>query len=127
MPRLTIDDLKKLREQTAGAIALRAGTARARVTIHMGTCGIAAGAREVMAALLGQIEQQGVADVMVTTSGCAGLCSREPMATVEVLGQAPVKYVNLTPEGIQQVFRRHVLGGDVVTESALAAGCETTG
>ncbi len=53
MPRLTIDDLKKMREQTAGAIALRAGTARARVTVHMGTCGIAAGAREVMAALLG--------------------------------------------------------------------------
>ena len=66
----------------------------------MGTCGIAAGAREVMAALLGEIERQGVTDVLVTTSGCAGLCSREPMATVEVLGQAPVKYANLTPEGI---------------------------
>ncbi len=127
MPRLTIDDLKKMRDQTAGAIALRAGTARARVTVHMGTCGIAAGAREVMAALLMEIESQGVTDVMVTTSGCAGLCSREPMATVEVLGQAPVKYVNLTPRDIQEVFRRHVLGGDVVTESALAAGCETTG
>ena len=127
MPRLTIDDLKKMREQTAGAIALRAGTARARVTVHMGTCGIAAGAREVMAALLAAIESQGVTDVMVTTSGCAGLCSREPMATVEVQGQAPVKYVNLTPRDIQEVFRRHVLGGDVVTESALAAGCETTG
>jgi NADP-reducing hydrogenase subunit HndB len=127
MPRLTIDDLKKMRDETSGAIALRAGTARARVTVHMGTCGIAAGAREVMAALLKEIESQGVTDVMVTTSGCAGLCSREPMATVEVLGQAPVKYVNLTPRDIQEVFRRHVLGGDVVTESALAAGCETTG
>jgi NADP-reducing hydrogenase subunit HndB len=127
MPRLTIDDLKKMRDETAGAIALRAGSARAKVTVHMGTCGIAAGARDVMAALLAEIERQGVADVMVTTSGCAGLCSREPMATVEVRGQAPVKYVNLTPEAIEQVFRRHVLGGDVVTESALAAGCETTG
>lgn len=127
MPRLTIDDLKKMREETAGAIALRAGTARARVTVHMGTCGIAAGAREVMAALLAEIERQGVTDVMVMASGCAGLCSREPMASVEVQGQAPVTYVNLTPRDIQEVFRRHVLGGDVVTESALAAGCETTG
>jgi len=127
MPRLTIDDLKKLREQTAGAIALRAGTARARVTVHMGTCGIAAGAREVMAALLGEIETRGATDVLVTTSGCAGLCSREPMATVEVLGQAPVKYANLTPEKMAQVFERHVLGGEVVTDAALAAGCETTG
>jgi len=127
MPRLTIDDLKKLRDQRAGAIALRAGSARARVTIHMGTCGIAAGAREVMAALLKAIEDQGVTDVVVTTSGCAGLCSREPMATVEVRAQAPVKYVNLTPERIVQVFQRHVLGGEVVTDAALAAGCETTG
>jgi len=127
MPRLTIDDLKMMRDQTAGAIALRAGTARAKVTIHMGTCGIAAGAREVMAALLKEIEQQGVSDVLVTTSGCAGLCSREPMATVEVRSQAPVKYVNLTPDKMVQVFRLHILGGDIVADAALAAGCETTG
>lgn len=127
MPRLTIDDLKKLRDDSAGAIALRAGTARAKVTVHMGTCGIAAGAREVMAALLKEIEARGVTDVLVTTSGCAGLCSREPMATVEVRAQAPVKYVNLTPDKMAQVFRQHVLGGDVVTDAALAAGCETTG
>jgi NADP-reducing hydrogenase subunit HndB len=127
MPRLTIDDLKKMRDQTAGAIALRAGAARAKVTIHMGTCGIAAGARDVMAALLEDIEGQGVTDVMVVTSGCAGLCSREPMATVDVRGQAPVKYVNLTPEKMVQVFRQHVLGGEVVADAALAAGCETTG
>jgi NADP-reducing hydrogenase subunit HndB len=127
MPRLTIDDLKKLRDQSAGAIALRAGTARAKVTVHMGTCGIAAGARDVMAALLAAIEEQGVTDVMVTTSGCAGLCSREPMATVEVRSQAPVKYVNLTPEKIVQVLTMHVLGGEVVADAALAAGCETTG
>ena len=59
MPKLTIDDLKTMRDQTAGAIALRAGTARAKVTVHMGTCGIAAGAREVMAALLKEIEAAG--------------------------------------------------------------------
>jgi NADP-reducing hydrogenase subunit HndB len=127
MPRLTIDDLKKLRDDTAGALALRAGTSRAKVTVHMGTCGIAAGAREVMAALLKEIEAQGVTDVLVTTSGCAGLCSREPMATVEVRSQSPVKYVNLTPEKMARVFRQHVLGGEVVTDAALAAGCETTG
>ena len=127
MPRLTIDDLKTLRDRAAGAIALRTGPARAKVTVHMGTCGIAAGAREVMAALLTEIEAQGVTDVIVTTSGCAGLCSREPMATVEVLSQAPVKYVNLTPDRMVQVFRAHVLGGEVVAESALAAGRETNG
>jgi NADP-reducing hydrogenase subunit HndB len=127
MPKLTIDDLKRMRETCAPGIALRTGTARAKVTLHMGTCGIAAGARDVMAALLREIEAQAVSDVIVTTSGCAGLCSREPMATVEVRSQSPVKYVNLTPEKMVTVFRQHVLGGEIVMDSALAAGCETTG
>ena len=127
MARLTIDDLKQMRERAAPTLTLRTGTARAKVTIHMGTCGIAAGARDVMAALLDEIEHQGITDVIVTTSGCAGLCSREPMATVEIRNGAPVKYVDLTPETILTVLRQHVLGGVIVLDSALAAGCETTG
>lgn len=126
MPRLTIDDLKKMRDEAAPRLALRAGTARARITVHMGTCGIAAGAREVMAALLREIEAAGVTDVVVTTSGCAGLCSREPMATVERRGEPPVKYVNLTPERMAAIFTRHVVGGTVVVDAALGTGCETT-
>jgi NADP-reducing hydrogenase subunit HndB len=93
----------------------------------MGTCGIAAGAREVMGALLAEIENLKVADVIVTTSGCAGLCSREPMATVELSGQPPVKYVDLKPERIVRVLKEHVLEGKIVTDFALASGCETTG
>ena len=127
MPRLTIDDLKQMRDRTASSLALRAGVSRAKVTVHMGTCGIAAGARDVMAALLAEIEQQHLTDVLVTTSGCAGLCSREPMATVEVRSEAPVKYVNLTPDKMAQVVRQHIVDGFAVMDIALAAGCETTG
>jgi NADP-reducing hydrogenase subunit HndB len=127
MPKLTIDDLKRIREESTRTMALRSGSARARVVVHMGTCGISAGAREVMAALLKAIEAQGTTDVIVTTSGCAGLCSREPMATVELKDQPPIKYIDLTPDKMVQVFREHVLGGKVVTGFALAAGSETTG
>jgi len=127
MPRLSIEDLKSIREQGKQTLTLRSGAARARVTVHMGTCGIAAGAREVMGALLAEIENLKVADVIVTTSGCAGLCSREPMATVELTGQPPVKYVDLKPERIVRVLKEHVLEGKIVTDFALASGCETTG
>jgi NADP-reducing hydrogenase subunit HndB len=126
MPRITIEDLKRIREEARQKMTMRSGESRARVTVHMGTCGISAGAREVMAALLKEIESKQVTDVVVTTSGCAGLCSREPMATVEILGQAPVKYVNLNPDRMLQVFRQHVLGGKIVGEYALATGSETT-
>jgi NADP-reducing hydrogenase subunit HndB len=105
----------------------RAGVGRAKVTVHMGTCGIAAGAREVMAALLEEIEARHIADVLVTTSSCAGLCSHEPMVTVEITGQAPVKYVDVTPEKMATVVAQHVLGGAVVAEYALGRGSETTG
>ena len=127
MPRVTIEDLKKIREQAVRTMTVRAGEARARVIMHMGTCGIAAGAREVMGALLREVEAQKLSDVIVTTSSCAGLCSREPMATVQLAGQTPVKYVDLTPEKIVQVLKQHVLEGKIATEFALASGSETTG
>jgi NADP-reducing hydrogenase subunit HndB len=91
----------------------------------MGTCGIAAGAREIMDALLDEMEKSGVQDVIVATSGCAGLCNREPMATVELKDQPPVKYVDLAPEKIRRIFIQHVLGGQIVREYALAVGSET--
>jgi NADP-reducing hydrogenase subunit HndB len=126
MPRLSIEDLKKIREESKATLTLRSGQARAKITVHMGTCGISAGAREVMGVLLKEIEKQNLTDVIVTTSGCAGLCSREPMATVELRGEAPVKYVDLKPERILRVLREHVLEGKVVIDFALASGCETT-
>ncbi len=126
MPRVTIDDLKRIRDEARRTITSRAGVGRARVTVHMGTCGIAAGAREVMGALLSEIEARHVDDVLVTTSSCAGLCSHEPMVTVEIAGQPPVKYVDLTPEKMTTVLEQHVFGGRVVTEFALGRGSETT-
>ncbi len=127
MARLSIDDLKKIREDAKRTLTLRSGEARAKVIVHMGTCGISAGAREVMGALLKAIEDRKVTDVIVTTSGCAGLCSREPMATVEIAGQAPVKYADLKPETMVRVLQDHIIGGKIVTDYALASGCETTG
>ncbi len=127
MPRLSIEDLKRIRDEGRHVLTLRSGEARARVTVHMGTCGIAAGARDVMGALLKAIEERKVADVIVTTSGCAGLCSREPMATVALAGQPPVKYTDLTPDRIIRILQEHVLDGKIVTDFALARGCETTG
>jgi NADP-reducing hydrogenase subunit HndB len=127
MPRMSIEDLKRIREEGQRNLTLRSGKARARITMHMGTCGISAGAREVMGALLKEIEQLNLTDIIVTTSGCAGLCSREPMATVELAGQAPVKYVDLKADRILRILKEHVLGGRIVTDFALASGSETTG
>jgi NADP-reducing hydrogenase subunit HndB len=127
MPRIKIEDLDRISEEIKKATLLREGASRAKITVHMGTCGIAAGAREIMNSLLTEIQQKDIKDVIVTTSGCAGLCSREPMATVELKGEAPVKYVDLTPDKIRTILSEHVLGGKIVKDYALAIGSERTG
>ncbi len=126
MAKLKIEDLKAIREKAARSRALREGKGRARITVHMGTCGIAAGARKVMSALLEEVESRGLSDVIVTTSGCAGLCSREPMATVELLDQPPVKYADLNGTKVKEILEGHVLGGTIVEAYALGVGSERT-
>ncbi len=126
MAKLKIDDLKKIKERVRGTVTMREGTHRAKVTVHMGTCGIAAGARNILNAFMDAIEKSGVTDVILTTSGCAGLCSKEPMATVEIKGTAPVKYILLDDKKTGIIFQEHVIGEKPVTEYALVQGSETT-
>ena len=90
--KLRIQDLAKIREKTKSLMTIRDGEGRVRVTVHMGTCGIAAGARDIMDALLDEISKAKVQDIIVTTSGCAGLCSAEPMATIELKNQLILNY-----------------------------------
>ena len=124
MAKLKPEDLDKIAQRMKKVINLREGAGTAKVVVHMGTCGIAAGARTVMAALVAEIEKRDLDDVLLSISSCAGLCSKEPMVTVELNGQPPVKYVDLTAEKAIEVLEKHVLGGQIVKEYALAAGSE---
>jgi NADP-reducing hydrogenase subunit HndB len=127
MSKLKIEDLAKIRDEARHKMVLRQGAGRVRINVHMGTCGIAAGARGILTAVMKEIETRQLHDVIVTNSGCAGLCSQEPMMTVEVLGEpAPVKYVYLTAEKVRMVIESHVLNGKVAKELALAVGSEKT-
>jgi len=126
MPKLKIEDLAKIKEKVKTSTALREGGYKAKITVHMGTCGIASGARKVMQVFMDEIAQRDIKDVILTTSGCAGLCSREPMATIELKGEAPVKYIDLDEEKTRKVLIEHVVGGKIVEEYALAMGSETS-
>ena len=125
--KLKPEDLEKISDNMRSTTSLRDGAGRAKITVHMGTCGIASGAREIMKAFLDKIRESNVTDVIFTTSGCAGLCSHEPMATVELKDQAPVKYIELTEEKVNTIFRKHVINGNIVEEYALAKGSERLG
>ncbi len=126
MPRLTIDDLKKIKEKHKADFTLREGGYRAKIIVHMGTCGIAAGARNIMTAFMDEMTAANITDIIITTSGCAGLCAREPLATVEMMNQPPVRYCDLNEDKAREIFKEHVLGGKPVEKYALVTGCETT-
>ena len=124
MAKLKIEDLQKIKENVHAEFALREGFNLVKVTVHMGTCGIASGAKEVADALMHEIEESGVTDVIVTTSGCMGLCSREPLVTVETLGHEPIKYEYVNPDKMRQIFKRHIQRGEIKTPFVLARGAE---
>ena len=124
MAKIKPEDLDKIAQKMKGVMNLREGAGKAKVLVHMGTCGIAAGARKVMTALLEEVEKRKIEDVIVNISSCAGLCSREPMMTVELEGKPPVKYIDMNSEKAIEVLDKHVLGGKIVKEYALAVGSE---
>ena len=124
MKKIRPEDLDKIAQKMKKVINLREGAGKAKVIVHMGTCGIAAGARAVMTAFIEEIDKRNLEDILLTISSCAGLCSREPMVTVELEGKPPVKYIDLTPEKAIEILEKHVLGGEIVKEYALAAGSE---
>ena len=120
MAKISIEDLKRIKEKTSKETSLRYGAASIKITVHMGTCGIAAGAREVMNSLMEELAQADRQDIRVVASGCKGVCSSEPNVTVETEGEKPVVYQKMDPNRMRQVFKRHVLLGEVQTDFALA-------
>lgn len=109
----TLDDLKRIREQAQQALHVREGDHDCKVVVAMGTCGIASGAREVMAAILDELEKKGVTDITVTQSGCKGLCDREPTVDVIKKGQPPVTYGFVTPEKARTIVDEHIINNKV--------------
>jgi NADP-reducing hydrogenase subunit HndB len=119
MARLTIDDLKKVKQKTAKETSLRHGKASIKVTVHMGTCGIAAGARDVMSSLMDELAEADRQDIRIVASGCMGMCSSEPNVTIEKDGEEPIVYQLMDANKMRQIFKRHVLLGEVQTDFAL--------
>jgi len=112
-----IDDLNAIREKALSEINIRSGRAESVITVHMGTCGIAAGAREVLEHLASELESAGATDkVTLKRTGCAGLCDQEPMITLTDSSGKDFKYGKLDKAKIQKIAREHVLGGTPVSE-----------
>ena len=117
----SLDDLKKIKEQATQKREIKTASGQAQVTVAMGTCGIAAGARETMKAVLDTIETDNLQGIIVTQTGCIGLCEWEPIVQVTIGDQPKVTYGKVTPERAQQILKEHVVGGQVVKSLVVPA------
>ena len=87
-----------------------------RVVVGMATCGISAGARPVLNAIVEELARENVAGVQVTQTGCIGICQYEPVVEVYEPGKEKVTYVKMTPEKAIRMVHQHLIKGEPVEE-----------
>jgi NADP-reducing hydrogenase subunit HndB len=118
MARLkNVEELKKLRAEALKDIMVRTQTGT-RIIVGMGTCGIAAGAREVMNAILKELEARKI-EAHVETVGCVGMCAKEPLVDIEQAGKSRIRYANIAPENVPRLIEEHLIKGNVIQEWAI--------
>ena len=122
MPAIkSLEELKRVREEALQKKQLKAAPGNIQVIIAMGTCGIAAGARDIMKSILNYIEIEKVSDVTVTQTGCIGLCEQEPILQVVLGDQPKVMYGKVDAQLAQRIMKQHVQNGQPVKESIIQA------
>jgi len=116
----SLDDLKRIREEALEKRKVKITSGQAQVIVGMGTCGIAAGARETMKAVLKYIESENLQNILVTQTGCIGVCEQEPILQV-MRGEEPkITYGKVTEEIANKIMKEHVVGGKVVEKNVIS-------
>ncbi len=118
----SLAELQAIKEKMRDKVILREGVNSVRVVVGMATCGIAAGARPVLNALVEGVNKEGLTEkVTVSQTGCIGICQLEPIVEVFEPGKEKVTYVKMTPEKAARVIEEHLKNGNVVNEYTIAA------
>jgi NADP-reducing hydrogenase subunit HndB len=111
----TVEDLKRMREQFQSQTKLR-HAGGIQIIVGMGTCGIAAGAREVMSAILDEIAKRKLQDVTVRQTGCIGMCEKEVLVDVVRPDEPRITYGKVTPAAVAKIIGEHVVNGRIVED-----------
>ena len=115
----SLDELKDLRNKVQKEMKKRDQGTRPEIIVGMGTCGIAAGARDILKAVLEEVEKRDL-DVKVIQTGCIGMCEKEPLFDVKLPGKERITYGNLKEEDVQKIITEHVVNGNVVSDLVIA-------
>ena len=116
----SLEELKAIREKMQGKVGMRSeDSGQIRVIVGMATCGIASGARPVLNVLSDEVQKRGMGNVVVTQTGCIGLCQYEPIVEVLEPGKEKVTYVKVNEEKAKEIVEQHLVRGQVVDKYLL--------
>lgn len=114
---MKIEELNAIRDKMKSQVTLRAEDPDStKVVVAMGTCGINAGARAVLTAFAEGVAEKEIKDVMVSQTGCIGMCQYEPIVEIYEKGKDKVTYVNMNADKAKDVIEKHLIGGQVVAD-----------
>jgi NADP-reducing hydrogenase subunit HndB len=118
----SLAELQAIKNKMADKVAIRTSSGNTRIVVGMATCGIAAGARPVLNAFVEGISEAGLGDdVIVTQTGCIGICQYEPVVEVFEKDREKTTYVKMTAEKAKEVIEKHIKGGTPVAEYTIGA------
>lgn len=113
----TIQELDEIRKKALETVNLRRDRSQGiRVVVGMATCGIAAGARPVLLAMMNEVGRRNLTDVSVSQTGCIGVCRLEPIVEVYKPGEDKVTYVKVDPDMVPRIVAEHIVNGKPVRE-----------
>ena len=116
----SLEDLKKIKEEALAKRKITATSGATQVIVGMGTCGIAAGARETMKAVLDYIEEKNLPNIIVTQTGCIGLCEQEPILQVVSGEQEKITYGKVNAEVARRVMEEHIVDGHIIADHVIS-------
>ncbi|MEJ6951835.1 (2Fe-2S) ferredoxin domain-containing protein [Natronospora cellulosivora (SeqCode)] len=115
----SLNELKELREKLQKNMSARDKSDKVNIVVGMGTCGIAAGARKILQAIMKETEKRNI-DVVVSQTGCIGMCEKEPLLDVKMPGKDRITYGNLSEKDVEKIIVEHIINGKVVEKFAVA-------
>jgi len=115
----SLEELRDLRKKVQKDLNTRDEKDRTKIIVGMGTCGIAAGARNILKTVMGEIEKRDL-DINVTQTGCIGMCEKEPLMDVKLSGKKRITYGELEPDDIKKIIVEHVINGNIVEDLVIA-------
>lgn len=117
----SLDELKKIREEAIKNVEMRNTDKEVRIVVGMATCGISAGARPVLSALVEEVSKRGLHNVQVVQTGCIGMCTYEPIVEVYAPDKEKITYIHVDAQKARQIIAEHIVNGNPVKEYTIGA------